>query len=178
MIYNLLKWLSRVLVNIPNCTVLLLNCSCKYPYTLPNWQIFVTMIQTINDVVFGVTQAGLSRYLNRRYGEFLALLYHIFLYVQIVGDSSLLCSTCSSSSFSYNLCHSIIYALVYFHVNYCALQNVSFLAGENQRDSGLNHKENNLPRSIRLRAAILVNLRPTVGIQVDFNCLSNSLYIN
>lgn len=27
--------------------------------------------QTINDVLLGVTQAGLSRYLNRRYGEFL-----------------------------------------------------------------------------------------------------------
>ena len=26
-------------------------------------------MQTINDVVLGVTQAGLSRYLNRRYGE-------------------------------------------------------------------------------------------------------------
>ena len=27
------------------------------------------VVQTINDVVLGVTQAGLSRYLNRRYGE-------------------------------------------------------------------------------------------------------------
>ncbi|KAF3432826.1 hypothetical protein FNV43_RR23928 [Rhamnella rubrinervis] len=62
------------------------------------------MNTTINDVVLGVTQAGLTQYLNRRYGQ-------------------------------------------------------------NQKEGGPNQKRNNLPKSIRLRAAILVNLRPIVGIQ-------------
>ncbi|EXC04169.1 O-acyltransferase WSD1 [Morus notabilis] len=60
---------------------------------------------TINDVALGVTQAGLSRYLNRRYGE--------------------------------------------------------------NRDDGLgsNVHRNNLPKKIRLRANLLVNVRPSPGIQ-------------
>ncbi|XP_015878467.3 wax ester synthase/diacylglycerol acyltransferase 6-like isoform X2 [Ziziphus jujuba] len=63
-----------------------------------------SMKLTVNDVIVGVTQASLSKYLNRRYAQ-------------------------------------------------------------NQKDGGSNHKRNNLPKSIRLRAAILINLRPTVGIQ-------------
>ncbi|PON96824.1 O-acyltransferase [Trema orientale] len=59
---------------------------------------------TINDVLLGVTQAGLSRYLNRRYCQ-------------------------------------------------------------NAKDEGANEKKNYLPKHIRLSATILVNLRPTVGIQ-------------
>ncbi|XP_050378319.1 wax ester synthase/diacylglycerol acyltransferase 5-like [Argentina anserina] len=60
---------------------------------------------TINDVILGVTQAGFSRYLNRRYGEY-------------------------------------------------------------QKDEGALQKgHNNLPKGIRLRANILMNLRPAVGIQ-------------
>ncbi|XP_062148270.1 wax ester synthase/diacylglycerol acyltransferase 5-like isoform X2 [Alnus glutinosa] len=59
---------------------------------------------TINDVVLGVTQAGLSRYLNRRYGE-------------------------------------------------------------DDKDVGAKQRKSNIPKSIRLRTAILVNLRPTAGIQ-------------
>lgn len=63
------------------------------------------MNMTINDVVLGVTQAGLSRYLNSRY------------------------------------------------------------AGKNEKDEGAKQNRHNLPKSIRLRANILVNLRPAAGIQ-------------
>ncbi|CAA0385218.1 unnamed protein product [Arabidopsis thaliana] len=59
------------------------------------------MNMTINDVVLGVTQAGLSRYLARRYGE----------------------------------------------------------------EETKNRKQKKLPKRIRLRSALLVNLRPTTGIQ-------------
>ncbi|XP_043706807.1 wax ester synthase/diacylglycerol acyltransferase 11-like [Telopea speciosissima] len=59
---------------------------------------------TINDVALGITQAGLSRYLNRRYCE-------------------------------------------------------------KKRDEGATEKRNNLPKKIRLRAALLVNIRPSPGIQ-------------
>ncbi|PRQ60408.1 putative transferase [Rosa chinensis] len=68
-------------------------------------QVKNAMNMTINDVVLGVTQAGLSRYLNCRY------------------------------------------------------------AGENEKDEGAKKKGHNLPKSIRLRANVLVNLRPAVGIQ-------------
>lgn len=30
------------------------------------------VLQTVNDVALGITQAGLSRYLNRKYGNFLS----------------------------------------------------------------------------------------------------------
>ncbi|XP_050251517.1 wax ester synthase/diacylglycerol acyltransferase 5-like isoform X2 [Quercus robur] len=66
---------------------------------------------TVNDVVLGVTQAGLSRYLNRRY------------------------------------------------------------AGEAEIDGGEKQRKSNLPKSIRLRATILVNQRPTVGIQALANMM-------
>ncbi|KAH0729518.1 hypothetical protein KY290_000640 [Solanum tuberosum] len=59
---------------------------------------------TVTDVALGVTQAGLSVYLNRRYGE-------------------------------------------------------------GKKDKGAIEKNNNLPKNIRLRSSILVNLRPSVGIQ-------------
>ncbi|KAG8660303.1 wax ester synthase/diacylglycerol acyltransferase 11 isoform X2 [Manihot esculenta] len=59
---------------------------------------------TINDVILGVTQAGLSQYLNREYGE-------------------------------------------------------------NKKDGETQHNKVNLPKSILLRATVLVNLRPTPGIQ-------------
>ncbi|KAM4076106.1 hypothetical protein ACJW30_12G038000 [Castanea mollissima] len=65
---------------------------------------------TVNDVVLGVTQAGLSRYLNRRYGEA-------------------------------------------------------------EIDGGEKHRKSNLPKSVRLRATILVNVRPTVGIQALANMM-------
>ncbi|KAF7846586.1 hypothetical protein BT93_L4071 [Corymbia citriodora subsp. variegata] len=58
---------------------------------------------TINDVVLGVTQAGLSRYLSRRYGQ--------LLYSEGVSGKS------------------------------------------------------NIPKNMRLRATVLINLRPAVGIQ-------------
>ncbi|CAL2243934.1 unnamed protein product [Prunus armeniaca] len=67
-------------------------------------QVKNAMGMTINDVVFGVTQAGLSQYLNRRYGQ-------------------------------------------------------------NEKDEGSKQKRSNLPKNIRLRANVLANLRPTVGIQ-------------
>ncbi|PQQ04233.1 O-acyltransferase WSD1-like [Prunus yedoensis var. nudiflora] len=67
-------------------------------------QVKNAMGMTINDVVFGVTQAGLSHYLNRRYGQ-------------------------------------------------------------NEKDEGSKQKRSNLPKNIRLRANVLANLRPTVGIQ-------------
>ncbi|KAI3902890.1 hypothetical protein MKX01_040117 [Papaver californicum] len=60
---------------------------------------------TINDVVLGVTTAGLSRYLNRRYGE------------------------------------------------------------DAKNDVGATEKRNNLPKNIRLRSTLLVNIRPSSGIQ-------------
>ncbi|KAF5811504.1 putative transferase [Helianthus annuus] len=60
---------------------------------------------TINDVAIGVTQAGLSQYLNRRYGE-------------------------------------------------------------GQKDEGATEKKNNLPKKkIRLRSTLLINIRPSSGIQ-------------
>ncbi|XP_004228362.1 wax ester synthase/diacylglycerol acyltransferase 11-like [Solanum lycopersicum] len=59
---------------------------------------------TVTDVALGVTQAGLSMYLNRRYGE-------------------------------------------------------------GEKDRGKTEKNNNLPKNIRLRSTILMNLRPAVGIQ-------------
>ncbi|XP_010426427.1 PREDICTED: O-acyltransferase WSD1-like [Camelina sativa] len=65
------------------------------------------MNMTVNDVVLGVSQAGLSKYLNRRYGE-------------------------------------------------------KTKAGE-QEESKKN--SSNMPKKIRLRAVLLVNIRPTTGIQ-------------
>ncbi|KAJ9146554.1 hypothetical protein P3X46_028803 [Hevea brasiliensis] len=59
---------------------------------------------TINDVILGITQAGLSRYLNREYGE-------------------------------------------------------------NEKDGETKQNKIILPKSILLRATVLVNLRPAVGIQ-------------
>ncbi|XVF10058.1 hypothetical protein REPUB_Repub07fG0150800 [Reevesia pubescens] len=59
---------------------------------------------TVNDVILGVTQAGLSRYLNRKYGEV-------------------------------------------------------------DRGKGAKQKSNHLPRNIRLRATVFVNIRQTAGIQ-------------
>ena len=35
-------------------------------------------LQTINDVALGITQAGLSRYLNRRYGKFSSSFFLFF----------------------------------------------------------------------------------------------------
>ncbi|KAG6753669.1 hypothetical protein POTOM_041666 [Populus tomentosa] len=63
------------------------------------------MNMTINDAIMGVTQAGLSRYLNRKYGD------------------------------------------------------------QSEIEDGENGKKNNIPKSIRLRASVLVNIRPTPGIQ-------------
>ncbi|OIT34753.1 o-acyltransferase wsd1 [Nicotiana attenuata] len=63
-----------------------------------------TLNMTINDVALGVTQAGLSVYLNKRYG----------------GD---------------------------------------------KKDKGATEKNNNLPKNIRLRSTLLINLRPRTGIQ-------------
>ncbi|XP_060218397.1 wax ester synthase/diacylglycerol acyltransferase 11-like [Lycium barbarum] len=59
---------------------------------------------TINDVALGVIQAGLSVYLNRRFGE-------------------------------------------------------------GKKDKGATEKNHNLPNNIRLRSSLLINLRPTAGIQ-------------
>ncbi|KAL5568354.1 hypothetical protein UlMin_024929 [Ulmus minor] len=70
------------------------------------------MNTTVNDVLLGVTQAGLSRYLNRRY------------------------------------------------------------ATQNGKDEGTSKKINYLPKGIRLRATILVNLRPTIGIQALADMMS------
>ncbi|KAJ0253758.1 Diacylglycerol O-acyltransferase [Hirschfeldia incana] len=71
-------------------------------------QIKTTMKMTVNDVVLGVTQAGLSLYLEKRYGE----------EKKIVGEDQ-----------------------------------------ESKRNS------NDMPKRIRLRSALLINLRPTTGIQ-------------
>ncbi|CBI40536.3 unnamed protein product, partial [Vitis vinifera] len=61
------------------------------------------MKTTINDVVMGVSLAGLSRYLNRRYGE-------------------------------------------------------------TKEDKGATQKKNNLPKNIRLRATLMMNIRPSPGL--------------
>ena len=48
--------------------------------------LFFFDLQTINDVALGVTQAGLSKYLNRRYGEFLSpinFIYSTTIYIYI-----------------------------------------------------------------------------------------------
>ncbi|KAL4598914.1 hypothetical protein ACB092_11G091500 [Castanea dentata] len=62
------------------------------------------MNTTINDVALGITQAGLSRYLNRKYGD-------------------------------------------------------------SKKDDEASKTKNNLPKKIRLRSTLLINLRPTAGIQ-------------
>ncbi|KAL1217269.1 Wax ester synthase/diacylglycerol acyltransferase 6 [Cardamine amara subsp. amara] len=67
-----------------------------------------TMKMTVNDVVLGVSQAGLSQYLERRYGE------------------------------------------------------TKKKVGEDQESK---KNSNNMPKRIRLRSALLVNLRPNTGIQ-------------
>ena len=41
----------------------------EYIFMSPSIYLNVCSLQTINDVVLGVTQAGLSRYLNKRYGK-------------------------------------------------------------------------------------------------------------
>ncbi|KAL9334634.1 hypothetical protein Peur_071815 [Populus x canadensis] len=71
------------------------------------------MKMTINDAIVGVTQAGLSRYLNRKYDRVVNV---------VTGDQS-------------------------------------------EIEDGENGKKNNIPKSIRLRASVLVNVRPTPGIQ-------------
>ncbi|KAH7519481.1 hypothetical protein FEM48_Zijuj08G0040900 [Ziziphus jujuba var. spinosa] len=63
------------------------------------------MNMTVNDVALGMTQAGLSRYLNRRYGE------------------------------------------------------------NKEDEEGSTQKKNNIPNKIRLRSTLLVNIRPSAGIQ-------------
>lgn len=42
---------------------------------------------------------------------------------------------------------------------------VKYFAGESKKENGATEKINNLPMNIRLRSTILVNLRPSVGIQ-------------
>ncbi|KAI5568417.1 hypothetical protein BDE02_12G013500 [Populus trichocarpa] len=71
------------------------------------------MNMTINDAIMGVTQAGLSRYLNRKYGD------------------------------------------------------------QSEIEDGENGKKNNIPKSIRLRASVLVNVRPTPGIQTLADLMAN-----
>ena len=44
--------------------------------------------QTINDVILGVTQAGLSRYLNKRYGE--VSLYSLFTLIYFAPNNYVL----------------------------------------------------------------------------------------
>ena len=64
----------------------------------------------------GVSLAGLSRYLNRRYGK------------------------------------------------------LPLIAGEAKEDKGATEEKNNLPKNIRLRATLLMNIRPSPGIHVsDFS---------
>ena len=41
-------------------------------------------LQTINDVALGITQAGLSRYLNRRYGKFSSSSFFFLLKTEIL----------------------------------------------------------------------------------------------
>ncbi|XVE64388.1 hypothetical protein DITRI_Ditri07aG0096900 [Diplodiscus trichospermus] len=71
-----------------------------------------SMSMTVNDVILGITQAGLSRYLNRKYGEV-------------------------------------------------------------DRGKGAQQKSNQLPRNIRLRATVLVNIRQTAGIQALADMMNN-----
>lgn len=92
------------------------------------------LAQTVTDVALGVTQAGLSMYLNRRYGKFLP---HLFGLTNL--NSSKIITKKS------------------------LMQNFT---GEGEKDRGKTEKNNNLPKNIRLRSTILMNLRPAVGIQV------------
>lgn len=53
-------------------------------------------------------------------------------------------------------------------------------AGKNEKDEGAKQNRHNLPKSIRLRANILVNLRPAAGIQViiiQLALLKSSCYV-
>lgn len=49
------------------------------------------------------------------------------------------------------------------------------VAGKNERDEGAKQNRHNLPKSIRLRANVLVNLRPAAGIQVIIIQLASPL---
>ncbi|GAB4861592.1 hypothetical protein Ancab_036785 [Ancistrocladus abbreviatus] len=76
------------------------------------------MDATINDIALGITQAGLSRYLNRKYGTT------------------------------------------------AVLRNYICTPGENRNgNKATMTKKNNLPKNIRLRSTLLINLRPAAGIQ-------------
>jgi hypothetical protein len=65
------------------------------------------------------------------------------------------------------LVHETKYALPLHEVHQQWFNQVNS-AGEDEKDRGEKQRKNNLPKSIRLRATILVNLRPTVGIQVNY----------
>ncbi|XP_010519416.1 PREDICTED: O-acyltransferase WSD1-like [Tarenaya hassleriana] len=71
-----------------------------------------TMNMTVNDVLLGITLAGLSRYLNRKYGD------------------------------------------------------------TEEKQEAKERNQDNLPKRIRLRAAVLVNLRPDAGIQALADMMS------
>ena len=44
-----------------------------------------------------------------------------------------------------------------------------FLAAEDEKDGGARqNNNNNIPESIRLRAIVVANIRPTAGIQVHY----------
>lgn len=93
------------------------------------------LLQTINDVALGATQAGLSKYLNRRYGELIS-----FNFVSVKKSACL-----------------IIF-----------LEFILFCLGiENKNDVGETEKKNNLPKKIRLRSILFINIRPSQGIQVS-----------
>lgn len=56
----------------------------------------------------------------------------------------------------------------YLYMIYTNWFNEVNSAGEAEIDGGEKQRKSNLPKSIRLRATILVNQRPTVGIQVIY----------
>jgi hypothetical protein len=49
--------------------------------------------------------------------------------------------------------------------------DVKLAGDQSEIEDGENGKKNNIPKSIRLRASVLVNVRPTPGIQVSASTL-------
>ena len=44
---------------------------------------------------------------------------------------------------------------------------------ENKNDKGESEKKNNLPKNIRLRSILFINIRPSTGLQVSIYLLYN-----
>ena len=52
------------------------------------------------------------------------------------------------------------------------------IAGETKEDKGATQKKNNLPKNIRLRATLMMNIRPSPGLHVsDFHIQFERIFV-